>query len=181
MNELSTINILPDPGKTLYSGLKRTDEEDTPACSEVIGVSACLAGIPCRYDGNSQGVSEIIESIARGRAFVICPECLGGLPIPRIPAEIVGGAGTDVLDGKARVIAYTGETRLDVTDAFVKGAYKALDILRKHGCSEVILKANSPSCGCGTIYDGTFSGVKKAGSGVTAALFKRFGITVHSL
>ncbi len=145
-----------------------------------IAVSACLAGIPCRYDGKSQPDPDIVKLVAEGKAITICPECLGGLPIPRIPAEIAGGSGEDVLDGKARVIASDGKTKIDVTEAFLNGAESALAIVRSNGIHRVVLKANSPSCGCGMIYDGTFSGSKKQGNGVTAALLIRNGIDVSS-
>ena len=119
--------------------------------------------------------------VAEGKAVPVCPECMGGLPTPRIPAEIAGGSGEDVLSGKARVIASDGKVRLDVTDAFVKGAEKALQAALEAGADEAILKANSPSCGFGTIYDGTFSGARKDGNGVAAALLSANGIKVRSL
>ena len=160
---------------------KRTDRPTRPEEHCLCAVSACLAGIPCRYDGKSQGRIDIAEMVAAGRAVTICPECLGGLPIPRIPAEIVGGSGEDVLDGKARVIAWDGAVQRDVTEQFVNGAHRALEILKELKITEVLLKANSPSCGCGVIYDGAFSGSKKAGNGVAAALLVRNGIRVHSV
>ena len=144
-------------------------------------VSACLAGIPCRYDGKAQRNEAVAALVEAGLAVPVCPECLGGLPTPRIPAEIVGGSGEDVLDGKARVIASDGEARLDVTDAFIKGANAALEAAREAGADEAILKANSPSCGFGTIYDGSFSGAKTAGSGVAAALLAANGLKVKSV
>ncbi len=144
-------------------------------------VSACLAGIPCRYDGKAQRNEAVAALVEAGLAVPVCPECLGGLPTPRVPAELVGGSGEDVLDGKARVIASDGETRLDVTDAFIKGANAALEAAREAGADEAILKANSPSCGFGTIYDGSFSGAKAAGSGVAAALLAANGLKVKSV
>lgn len=144
-------------------------------------VSACLAGCPCRYDGKAQTNKDAAMLVAEGKAVPVCPECMGGLPTPRVPAEIAGGSGEDVLSGKARVIASDGKVRLDVTDAFVKGAEKALQAALEAGADEAILKANSPSCGFGTIYDGTFSGARKDGNGVAAALLSANGIKVRSL
>lgn len=142
-------------------------------------VSACLAGIPCRYDGKAQRNERIAELVKCGKAIAVCPECMSGLTTPRIPAEIVGGSGEDVLDKKAQVIASNGEIRTDVTEAFISGAEFALKIAKENGAVKALLKSNSPSCGCGTVYDGTFSGGKKKGNGVTAALFIRNGIEVQ--
>lgn len=107
----------------------------------------------------------------------ICPEVAGGLPVPRLPAEIVGGDGADVLDGQARVVTAAGE---DVTAAYVRGAERALATTKQHGIMAAILKQRSPSCGSVHIYDGTHSGKLKAGEGVTAALLRRHGVTVWS-
>lgn len=139
-------------------------------------VSACLAGEACRYDGKANPDERAIMLKEQG-ALLICPECLGFLPTPREPAEIVGGDGADVLDGKARVVTRSGK---DVTDAFLAGAGKALSLCREHGTAQAFLKARSPSCGCGIIYDGTFTGNRIKGDGVTAALLKRNGIRVYT-
>lgn len=112
---------------------------------------------------------------AEGRLVPFCPEVAGGLPVPRPPAEIVGGDGADVLDGAARVVADTGE---DVTEAFVAGARLALETARRAGARVALLKESSPSCGSRMIYDGTFTGTWVAGDGVTAALLEREGIRV---
>lgn len=146
----------------------------------MILVSSCLAGIPCRYDGKSQPNKEVVELVSRGLAFPVCPECLGGLPIPRYSAEIVGGSGEDVLAGRAKVMARTPDGDIDVTAAFIKGAYCALQAARTIDAKSVILKSNSPSCGCGTIYDGSFSGGRREGNGVTAALLAANGLDVSS-
>ncbi|MBE5785424.1 MAG: DUF523 domain-containing protein [Clostridiales bacterium] len=139
-------------------------------------VSACLAGEHCRYDGRANSDPRAGE-MYEGGALCICPECLGGLPTPRDPSEIVGGDGADVLDGKARVLTKTGK---DVTEAFLRGAEKTLCLCRERGVTQAFLKARSPSCGCGVIYDGTFSGSCIPGDGVTAALLKRSGIRVFT-
>lgn len=139
-------------------------------------VSACLAGEKCRYDGKANPDDRAILLKEQG-ALLICPECLGGLSTPREPAEIIGGDGSDVLDGKARVVTCSGK---DVTEAFLAGAAHALTLCREQGITQAYLKARSPSCGCGIIYDGSFSGTRIKGDGVTAALFKRSGIRVYT-
>ncbi len=140
-------------------------------------VSGCLAGCNCRYDQRSCFQEEIERLLKEGKVIPVCPEQLGGLPTPRNPAEIIGGDGFDVLDGKARVVVNRGK---DVTEQFVTGAYQALRLAQTVGARWAVLKENSPSCGSSYIYDGTFSGSKKSGVGVTAALFMRNGIKVVS-
>lgn len=148
----------------------------------MIIVSSCLLGEKCRYDGRSQPNDEAIRLFNKGLAVPVCPECLGGLNVPRPPAEIVGGSGEDVLSGCARVIAKAENGgRLDVTNEFILGAYKALQTALECGAEEAVLKAKSPSCGCGLVYDGSFSGRLKEGSGVTAALLMKNGIKVKTL
>jgi uncharacterized protein YbbK (DUF523 family) len=144
----------------------------------MIGISACLLGENCRYDGGNNCVRIALEQlIENGKVVSICPEVLGGLPTPRPPAEIIGGNGNDVLDGSARVIDIQGN---DVTEDFVKGAYMALERIQKVGVTTVVLKENSPSCGSSAIYDGTFSRRRIDGFGVTAALFRKHGVRVIS-
>lgn len=138
-------------------------------------VSACLLGKPCRYDGGSKPHATVAQSL--GDALPVCPECLGGLPIPRAPSEIQGGDGADVLAGRARVMSRDGQ---DVTEAFLKGAKAALQLCREAGVQEAVLKARSPSCGVGAIYDGGFSGHCRPGDGVTAALLRANGIRVRT-
>lgn len=144
----------------------------------MIIVSKCLAGFPCRYNAASCDDGSVIEMLRRGEAIAVCPEQLGGLDTPRPPAEIVGGDGGSVLDGDARVLDSEGN---DVTAAFIAGARAALEIAKRCGAERAILKSNSPSCGAGVIYDGSFSGSRRDGYGVCAALFKRGGLTVESL
>ncbi|MGY3777704.1 DUF523 domain-containing protein [Isobaculum melis] len=141
----------------------------------MIGVSACLAGCPCRYDGQANTVEEIKRLIQNEQAVAFCPEVLGGLATPREPAEIVGGSAEDVWNGSAKVLTISGK---DVTEAFKNGALATLAALKKHGIKTVILKANSPSCGSEMVYDGTFSGHKIIGNGLTAALLKKHQIIV---
>ncbi|WP_053124813.1 DUF523 domain-containing protein [Pseudomonas sp. P1.31] len=145
---------------------------------EKILVSRCLLGHRVRYDGGASGPFDSLEQwIAEGRVVPLCPEVAGGLPTPRAAAEIPGGQGAEVLDGTAAVITTEGE---DVSAQFLDGARQALALVQKHGIRVAVLKANSPSCGNLLTYDGTFSGVKVTGEGVTAALLKRHGVQIFS-
>ena len=145
---------------------------------EKILVSRCLLGHRVRYDGGASGPFDLLEQwIAEGRVVPLCPEVAGGLPTPRAAAEIPGGQGAEVLDGTAAVITTEGE---DVSAQFLDGARQALALVQKHGIRVAVLKANSPSCGNLLTYDGTFSGVKVTGEGVTAALLKRHGVQIFS-
>ena len=113
--------------------------------------------------------------VAEGRAVLVCPEVDGGLGTPRPAAEIQGGDGDDVLKGRARVVTGNGE---DVTDQYLKGARRALEMARKTGATAAILKARSPSCGKDAVYDGTFTGTLSEGEGVTAALLRSEGLDI---
>jgi uncharacterized protein YbbK (DUF523 family) len=146
---------------------------------ERILVSACLLGRPVRYDGTGKRSDHRLFERwrAEGRLVPVCPEVHGGLPVPRPPAEIRGGLGGDVLDGRARVVTRGGE---DVTTYFLEGARQALAQARANGVRMAILKESSPSCGVGRIYDGTFSGAAVPGEGVTTALLERHGIAVFA-
>jgi len=142
----------------------------------MIAISACLAGTPCRYDGKAAPDVECAGMVARGEAKTACPEVMGGLETPREPCEIVGGDGYDVLAGRARIVDREGRDR---TEAFILGAQKFLEYLQIQGIHMVYLKARSPSCGAGRIYDGTFTGTLREGDGVTAALLKKNGIKIR--
>jgi uncharacterized protein YbbK (DUF523 family) len=141
----------------------------------MIGISACLVGENCRYDGGNCLRTTLEQLIQEGKAVSICPEVLGGLSTPRPPAEIIGGNGDDVLDGHARVVDIRGN---DVTEEFVQGAYIAFKLIQQFRVTTIVLKENSPSCGSSAIYDGTFTGQKVVGFGVTAALFRKHGLNV---
>ncbi|MCW4017561.1 MAG: DUF523 domain-containing protein [Candidatus Bathyarchaeota archaeon] len=141
-------------------------------------VSACLLGVNCNFEGKNFLKTELLKEFANGNLFPVCPEVLGGLPVPRVPSEIQHGTGSDVLDGKAKMVNMEG---VDVTAAFVRGAEAALQIAQSVGATEALLTEKSPSCGCGKIYDGTFSDKLIDGDGVTAALLKRNRIKVTSL
>ncbi|WP_379970553.1 DUF523 domain-containing protein [Ectobacillus sp. sgz5001026] len=143
----------------------------------MIVVSSCLAGIACRYNGSHHLVSKIENLVREKKAVLVCPEMLSGFSTPREPAEIVGGSGSDVLDGVATVLTKSGE---DVTNRYIIGAQKALEVAKREQAACVVLKENSPSCGSSMIHDGSFTDIRKAGEGVTAALLRRNGITVLS-
>jgi len=138
-------------------------------------VSACLIGKRCSFKGNHHLDPAIRSLFDSGRAIAACPEELGGLGTPRQTSEIVGGDGSRVLAGKARVIT---RSQRDVTRQFVKGARMTLAIARDNKVRLAIFKTKSPSCGCGRIYDGTFSSRSKPGCGVTATLLLDRGIFV---
>lgn len=129
-------------------------------------VSACLAGVSCRFDGGHTPREQVIELVRQGLALPVCPEQLGGLPTPRPPCEIREG----------QVVTIDGE---DVTEAFERGVVEGVRLAVMAGCTEAILKARSPSCGCGHIYDGTFSGRLVPGDGVFAKALRAAGISVR--
>ncbi|NRD77018.1 DUF523 domain-containing protein [Bacillus sp. BRMEA1] len=143
----------------------------------MILVSSCLAGLEVRYNGTHCLNSKISKLVEENKAMTICPELLGGFSTPREPAEIIGGNGEDVLDGKARVVDQTGK---DVTQLYLKGAFAALEKAKELHAHIVVLKENSPSCGSSKIYNGKFIGEKIEGMGVTSALLMRNGIKVIS-
>lgn len=134
-------------------------------------VSTCLIGESVRYDGGHALQSTLKTLVESGQAIAFCPEIAGGLPTPRPPAEIQKHLN------RLQVVDITGE---DVTHAFELGATKALNLMQKYGIQMAILKANSPSCGSGKIYDGSFSGQKINGDGITTQLLKQYGMTVMS-
>ncbi|UVE18061.1 DUF523 domain-containing protein [Pseudomonas sp. LS44] len=141
-------------------------------------VSRCLLGHLVRYDGGCHGPFDLLARWqAEGRVVPLCPEVAGGLPTPRAPAEIAGGQGGEVLEGRQRVLTISGD---DVTAEFLDGAQQALALVREHGIGLAVLKARSPSCGNRENYDGSFTGRKVAGEGVTAALLRRAGVQVFS-
>lgn len=143
----------------------------------MLGISACLGGIACRYDGGSNEIPELKKLVDRNQAIMLCPEVLGGLPTPRHPAEIQGGDGFDVCEGRARVLDKEGN---DLTEAFKQGGIKAFEEMQKLKISGLILKERSPSCGSGLIYDGSFSGTRIKGMGVATAYFIQQGLPVYS-
>lgn len=143
----------------------------------MILVSACLAGQKVRYNGTDSLDNRIQQLIVANKAMTVCPELLGGFTTPREPAEIVGGDGEDVLNGKARVIELSGK---DVAEMYIDGAYVTLKKAQDLGASTIVLKEYSPSCGSSMIYNGKFKDAKILGVGVTTALLRRNGLTIIS-
>ena len=128
-------------------------------------VSACLAGVNCRFDGKSRPNEKIMQLVKKGKAIPVCPEQLAGLTTPRENSEIRSG----------KVFSVSGK---DETAQIKRGAEETLKIARLAGATEAILKARSPSCGKGKIYDGSFSGKLVKGNGITTELLLKNGIKV---
>jgi uncharacterized protein YbbK (DUF523 family) len=134
-------------------------------------ISACLAGVNCKYSGGNNDCPWVREFMEGKDYMLFCPEEAGGLPTPRPPAEFRDG----------RVFNKNGE---DITDYFIRGAEKTMEAAERRAAElgqEIelaISKANSPSCGSGTIYDGTFSGITVEGDGMFVKLLKERGIPV---
>jgi len=128
-------------------------------------VSACLCGINCKYSGGNNFNPKVYKRMIEGKVIPVCPETLGGLPTPRIPAEI----------RENQVITKAGN---DVTENFIEGAMKTLEIAKVVGAKRAIFKQRSPSCGCGKIYDGSFSGKIVEGDGMTTRILKEHEIEV---
>lgn len=143
----------------------------------MILVSSCLAGLKVRYNGTHSLKKGIAKLVEENKAITICPELLGGFSTPREPAEIIGGNGEDVLNGKAKIIEKSGK---DVTELYIKGAYATLNKAKEINATVIVLKEYSPSCGSSMIYNGEFIGKKLEGMGVTSALLKRNGLKVIS-
>lgn len=129
--------------------------------------SACLLGLKCRYDGKSKPDKKVLNLAAKEILIPVCPEQLGGLSTPRKPAEQKGN----------KVVTKDGD---DVTFNFIKGAKQVLKVAKLFNIKSVILKQRSPSCGCGQIYDGTFSGTIIKGDGITTKFLKENGIEVRT-
>lgn len=130
-----------------------------------IAVSACLLGINYKYNGGNNYSEKLEKLLEKHEVIPICPEVLGGLPIPRDPSEIVNG---EVLTDKGK----------SVDKEFRNGAKKALEIVKESGAELVVLQSRSPSCGLGKIYDGSFTGRLVEGDGVFVKLLKDEGIKV---
>jgi len=128
-------------------------------------VSACLAGEACRYDGSAAPHPVVLRLLSEGRAVSVCPEVLGELTTPREAIELRAG----------RAICRSG---VDVTEELLAGARRAVALGLAHGCRKAIVKSRSPSCGCGHVYDGSFSSVLVPGDGLFAALLKEHGFSI---
>ena len=133
---------------------------------EKLLISACLLGRNCKYSGGNNYTPAVEKLKERYELVPVCPECMGGLPIPHDPAERVGD----------RVLSRTGA---DVTVQFQRGAELALRRARQTGAKLALLKERSPSCGRGAIYDGTFTGTVVPGDGVAAALLAENGVAIY--
>lgn len=139
-------------------------------------ISACLCGINCKYNG-SNNYNEICEKLLiQNKAIPICPEQLGGLSTPRTPCELQGTAN-EIIQGKNSIVSKDG---IDVTEMFLKGANEVLKLSKVLNVKKVILKEGSPSCGVNFVYDGTFSGKKVSGMGITAQMLSDALIEVCS-
>ncbi len=139
------------------------------AKKEPILVSGCLLGMMINYEEKGHLIEELRALLLSGQAIAVCPEVLGGLPTPRDPAEI------QVADGGKKVVTSKGK---DVSQAFEKGAKRALETAKATGAKLAILKSQSPSCGVGRVYDGSFTGTLRSGDGIAATLLKDNGIIV---
>ena len=139
-------------------------------------ISACLVGELCRYDGKTHANVELMKVLERAGCELIpvCPEMLGGLKTPRAAAQITEGDGIDVLNGDAVILDESGA---NVTDKFIAGAKKVLDIVKANSISSAIFNERSPSCGVKSIYN---SGSVVKGRGVTTALMTKNGIKIVS-
>ncbi|KGK87679.1 DUF523 domain-containing protein [Clostridium sp. HMP27] len=135
-------------------------------------VSSCLAGVNCRYDGDNNENKDILNLVKEGKAIAVCPEQLAGLSTPRVPCEIIVGK-----NGNKKIVNKDGE---DLTKEFMTGAEKTLAVAKAIGIKKAILKSKSPSCGCGSIYDGTFSGKLIKGNGFTTELLIKSGFEVYT-
>jgi uncharacterized protein YbbK (DUF523 family) len=147
---------------------------------EKIFISSCLLGEKVRYHGGDASViSNIIEKWKKeGRIVSLCPEVSAGFSVPRPPSEIYGeGGGSAVIDGTAKVVK---KDHKDYSDLFILGAKNTMQMILEHKIKMAILKEGSPSCGVNFIYDGSFSGKKVMGQGVTSSLLSRNGIQVFA-
>lgn len=143
----------------------------------MIIISACLCGFFCRYNGQNAQNKEALALLRTGQAVPVCPEQLGGLPTPRPPVELLHGDGAAVLRGDAQAVTAQG---VHVTAAFINGAAEVLHMARLYGADRAILKNRSPSCGCGELYDGSFTGKIIKGDGVCAALLRQHGVHIST-
>lgn len=161
----SKLRIVNSPTSPFFFLIEKSDKEE----KENIGISSCLLGTACRYDGLSKGLdTETLYKLRiRYNLVPVCPEVLGGLPTPRTPSEICGN----------RVVMENGS---DVTKEYSEGAEKSLRIMKEKHCKKALLKEKSPSCGKHFIYDGSFAKRLIDGKGITASLLESNAITIYS-
>ncbi|MEG1870435.1 MAG: DUF523 domain-containing protein [Peptostreptococcaceae bacterium] len=139
-------------------------------------ISACLCGVNCKYNGLNNYNKHCDDLLKNGKAILICPEQLGGLATPRVSSEMNNSA-EEILKRKGEIFTKDGR---DVTEEFIKGAKEVIEIAKKLDIEGAILKEGSPSCGVNLVYDGTFTGNKIKGRGITAEILIQNGINVIS-
>ncbi len=153
---------------------------------ENILVSACLLGVHCRYDGKCQDIPEfsmkLPKFMEKYNLIPVCPEIMGGLSTPRTPSEIVRGNCAECGSGEGeeapdKVVSKEGT---DVTKQFERGGCEAVHLASLYDCRYAVLKARSPSCGSGQIYDGTFSKTLTKGDGIAAGMLKKQGVRIFN-
>lgn len=143
-------------------------------------ISKCLLGENCKYSGGNNWNEDVVKFSQEHSFVAVCPECSGGLPTPRVPAEIQPEekVGTEV-----RVMNREG---IDVTAEYVRGAEicwqqtVAEATRRDEPIEGAILQPRSPSCGCGKIYNGSFDGTLVEGDGIFTRLLRQKGVRVLS-
>ncbi len=143
---------------------------------EKLLISACLAGLSCRYDGGSKPHPRLEDLKRRYDLIPVCPEQVGGLSTPRIPNELQASAA-DILSGQGKIKNQAGE---DCTEAFIRGASETLKVVLLLKIKRGLLKDGSPSCGKNRVYDGTFCGKSIPGMGITAKVLQEEGIGIYS-
>lgn len=168
MAPLFILNFLTESNFFSKYWKRRIKSDISQYMSSKIIVSACLAGFHCRYDCASQERESIRIMVENGDAIAVCPEQMGGLPTPRVPAEIQG----------EKVLSKIGT---DVSMEYLTGAQEAMRMAEMVNAKEAYLKSKSPMCGSGLIYDGTFSGTLTSGDGVFTRLLKKRGIKIHRI
>lgn len=137
-------------------------------------VSACLAGVRCRYDGDHRLNFSVARLVAEGKALPVCPEQLGGLPTPREPAQFSAGDGEALLEGHG---ALESESGADVSEAYIRGAKEVERLALEIGAQRAILCDKSPACGPTTVWR---KDTLVEGEGVCAALLKKAGLVVEA-
>ncbi len=153
-----------------------SDKESEPQDKEPILVSACLLGLPTRYDGKTKTSQHVLDYLKRENLIPVpvCPEQLAGMSTPRDKTFFKSGNGQDVLKGTGDVVSESGQS---MNEVFCKGAKITLEIARLSGCQKALLKERSPSCGVHQIYQGD---KKVSGMGITSALLQNAGIDVKT-
>lgn len=139
-------------------------------------ISGCLCGVNCKYNGKNNLNLKCLDILKKGQGILVCPEQLGGLTTPRKPSELQE-TSQNILSGNGSILDIQG---IDVTEEFLKGAKEVLNIALMANIEKAILKEGSPSCGVNYVYDGSFSGNKIKGEGITTSILRKAGIEVIS-